>query len=294
MIRNNQDLTPKIGLAAGMIKTLTQMEQSRSLLDLASHITFGSFTLELREGNKEPTYYFDDKTQNSINAVGLTNQGLESFLIYDLPHLIEIFHKKGVSIRISLAPLGPGDLTKMCTMLNQSPLRQYIDEVEVNAACPNHRGSKGLHAVLAHDTKALKELMAETEHLELQRAIKLAPEMKESSLSSVVELCTQFGFSTIVSGNTLLGSSTIDGKQRLSVDKGGQAGAILLDIGVGQINYLAPLCKEGHIKLIACGGVLSTRAFIEYDNVGADEVQIATGFMQYGPKIFQDILTALI
>ena len=185
---------------------------------------------------------------------------------------------------VTLEPLGDSNI-KM--------IRQYIDEVEVNAACPNHRGGKGLHPVLAHDPKALEELMAETENFQLQKAIKIAPSMKESSLNSVMELCTQFRFSTIVSGNTLLGNSTIDGEQRLSVDKGGQAGTILLDIGVSQIKHLAPLCREQHIKLIACGGVLSAEAFIEYDNVGADEVQIATGFMQYGPKIFQDIYTAL-
>ncbi len=286
----------KIGLAAGMIKNFPQMDHGQELFGLTSHITFGSFTLKPRTGNPEPTYWFNPKTNTSINAVGLTNQGLATFLREDLPtitRLLDMTSNSTARIRVSLVELQKGDLVKMCDMLNNSELSHHISEVEVNAACPNHRSMNGLHPVLAHDSNALYMLMKETETLGIPKAIKIAPEMTEEMLDNVIKFCLQHGFYTIVSANTLLGSSSPDGTQRLSVDKGGQAGAILQDIGVKQVAFLSPQCKENGIKLYGCGGVLSAEVHRAYTEAGADETQIATGFMEYGSKIFQDIHIAL-
>jgi len=287
------DNAPRIGLAAGMIKSYSQQKQDPYLPGLVSSIQYGSLTLDEQKGNKEPTYWFDHTKQESINAVGLTNQGILSFLKNDLPCIAREFGGMTAGIDVSFAPLQAGDLRKMCAELNSSPFLYAINEAEMNTACPNHRSGAGLHPVLARDKKALSALMAEARHLRRPKAVKIAPGMPEDELDNVVKLCVQHGFSTIVSANTLLGSSIIDGKQRLSVEKGGRAGSILYDIGIKQIMYLAPLCKASGIKLKACGGVLSAQVHTAYMKAGADETQIATGFMQYGTQIFQDILGEL-
>lgn len=288
--------TPRIGLAAGMIKSYRQLEGSIGLIDMASHITFGSFTLSEHEGNPEPTYWFNNETNSSINAVGLDNKGLLAFLIDDLQQIANVCEDSITKIRISLAPLAYGDLTKMVTVLNLLPerLKNAIFEIEINAACPNHKMVDQRHETLSHDPDALNNLMLEAKPLDMRKAIKISPNMERSHLNRLIQCCLVYGFSTIVSGNTLPRSAFINGEQRLSVERGGQGGAILFEPGVHQVKYLAPHCKANNIYLIGCGGILSHEHYRAYCEAGADEAQLATGFAEYGPNIFRDLHVELL
>lgn len=283
---DKSDFLP-VGLAAGMIKT---RNIPKTLIGYVKHITFGSFTLEPRQGNPEPTYWFDDKTGNSINAVGLKNQSLQVFLDEELPAICELLEGTGTDIRISIAPTKTGDAAQMSEMVSKSDCLKYISFMEVNAACPNHRTDGGrLHDVLAHDPKAVEILMQETVGFQQQRAIKIAPRMSLDVLSEYPDLAYVQGFEQIVSANTLLGSSVINGTQQLSVDRGGQAGAILRPGCIQQIRALATGCSRYGISLIACGGIDSAETVKANLKAGADTCQVATGYMQFGPKIFESI-----
>ena len=282
------DLLP-VGLAAGMWKSHRHV--SHDLIGFIDHVTFGSYTLKPREGNKGPTYWYDDKTGNSINAVGLKNQGLVDFLAEDLPNIGEMFGGSGTIVRVSLAPSKTGDLARMCELIMESRYRYAIDEVEVNAACPNHRAEAATtHAVLAHDLVATEALMQETTELEITKAIKIAPRMLAETLKAYPGLAAKHSFSFIVSGNTLPGSATIDGVQRLSADRGGLAGAILRDDCVSQIRLLSKACAQyDEVHLIACGDINSAETLRANLDAGASYGQLATAYMQYGDKIFQNI-----
>lgn len=277
-----------VGLAAGMVKTYNQLP--RKLIGFVDHITFGSFTLDPKTGNKEPTYWFDEETDNSINAVGLTNQGLQKFLDEDLPFIVELMRDSETKIHISLAPAIGGDLRKMVAMINASPYRDLIAKIEINAACPNHRNEDGvLHKVLAHDLVAVEKLMQETTGLERPKMIKVSPKMEPSIIGEYPALCSEFGFTGIVSGNTLPGSSHIKGKKRLSVDTGGLAGEILRKDCINQVATIAYFCKKAGIEIIACGGI-STGLTVERNLAsGASVCQLATAWMQHGERAFQSI-----
>ena len=162
-----------IGIAAGLIKRAGHVDEG--LPSLVSHVTFGSFTLEPRDGNKEPVYWFDEATGMSLNAVELKNQGIEDFLWNDLP-MLEHLPRAGCEVRISLAPLKSGDLAEMIRVLFRYQLTNpVVSEIEVNAACPNHKDESGrLHDVLAHDPNALNELMSEAMEYRGPKAIKIA------------------------------------------------------------------------------------------------------------------------
>ncbi len=290
-----------IAIAAGLIKHADHLP--KGLPPLVHHITFGSFTLEARTGNPEPRYWFDQKTQSSINAIGLDNQGLEAFLRDDLPKLLWI-KEYGCRVRVSLAPLKVSDLKKMIELLwKYYKVASQIDDIEINAACPNHRDDAGkLHDVLAHDPVALRGLMEETlREPPCAMAIKIAPKMKRPSLNVVVDLSIKHGFTSIVSGNTLLASSVIDGKERLSRPFGGIGGAILLPDAVQQVNILRDIIgvRDKFLtmkpSLIACGGVMSADDARQHWNAGADgPIQVATFFAEYGEKGIRDLVQQLV
>lgn len=281
-----------LGIAAGLIKSRRHVP--RGAIPLLHHITFGSFTREERQGNKEPTYWYDEVTRSSINAVGLTNPGLGHFVENDLTALyMEIGN--AAELRVSLAPLQRGDVREMLRLYGQL-LAEMADETELNGACPNHRGSDGaLHPVLCCDAVALEELMSEAVDYRGAKAIKIAPDMSREMLEKVVELAARYRFTSIVSGNTRKSSSIIGDVKRLSVDQGGMAGAVLLESGLQQIRTLKEIIMSGtapdDIRLIACGGVMSASDYQAYLEAGADAVQCATYFSQFRENGIRDLMT---
>jgi dihydroorotate dehydrogenase len=288
-----------IGIAAGIIKSARDV--GAGLPFLVDHITFGSYTLEKREGNLEPVYWFDPVTRMSMNAVGLANEGIEHFLAEELFPVYRVRYA-GCKMRISLAPLKAGDLASMIAILRAYGFpNEHLEEIEVNAACPNHRDDDGnLHEVLAHDPIALEALMAEAEAYDGPKAIKLAPCMTLEHLENAVHLARKYRFTSIVSGNTIPMDARVGGTKRLSVPRGGMAGAPLFDYALLQIETLKQMVSrvtphgEKRIRLIASGGILNTDNARRFSIAGADMLQVATYYMEYGENGIRDLVTELI
>lgn len=296
-----------IGIAAGLIKTLNHVPAG--LGELVHHITFGSFTLPTRNGNKEPTYYFDSKSFASYNAVGLKNMGLLTFVIEELIGRRDEFLRlkaQGCKIRLSLAPLKTGDLKEMMQILLEYWLRIYdiVDEIEVNAACPNHRDEKDgrLHDVLAKDPVALELLMMEGVDCPCPKTIKIAPNTAFECLEEIVRLSIAYGYNKIVSGNTVLSDTPIDANERphISVPKCGMGGAPLLDSAVAQVSTLYRIIDNWITDppkvtptVVACGGVMSADGARKHLSEGAYVVQVATYFAEYGIRGIQDLVAGL-
>lgn len=290
-----------IGIAAGAIKTIAHVKDG--LGRLVDHITFGSFTLEERFGNKEPVYWYDEVRRISVNAVGLKNPGLRAFIaeLRAEEKRYLALKRQGCRIRLSLAPLKEGDLTEMAEILweNRDIVFLLIDEVEINASCPNHRSTGGqLHPVLAHDVVALETLMVEGREILLPKAIKIAPIMNGLTLLKTVDFALKYGYSWVVSHNTLPVSSLICGEQRLYVDRGGLGGALLLNDAVSQVETLVGIIKDARTplplpKVIGCGGVMDVDGAQRHLTAGAVLLQIGTYFHQFGVRGVQDLVVGL-
>ena len=282
----------KIGLGAGVVKGPSHLTADL-LACPASFVVWGSNTEFEREGNPDPTYYYDEETGASYNAIGLKNSGSEKVpsMFKEMARLAEEADKK---LRISLAPTGPGSLRKSLMRTVITPLRTAL-EYELNAACPNHREGDHLHEVLACDPQALRELLEETHGFQLmssQTALKIAPDTDEDMLRRTIDLCIEFDIGGLVSSNTRkVPAPVVDGKPMISVDFCGQAGAPLLEDGLKQMATLAKIRKErgAKLKLTACGGISEGVHAKRYEEAGADEAQVVTGFLQFGGRVFEDI-----
>jgi dihydroorotate dehydrogenase len=297
-----------IGIAAGLIKTLGHVPNG--LGELIHHITFDSFTLPPRDGNKkEPTYYFDSNLLASYNAIGLKNMGLLTFIVEELIGRRDEFLKlkaQGCKIRVSLAPLKTGDLKEMVRILLEywESIYDIIDEIEVNAACPNHRDEKDgrLHDVLAKDPVALGLLMREGMDCPCPKAIKIAPNTTFECLEEIVRRSIRYRYTTIVSGNTVLSDTPIDadGCPRISVPKCGMEGAPLLDSAVAQVSTLYRIIDNWITDppgvtptVIACGGVMSVDGARKHFSAGAEILQVATYFAEYSIRGIQDLVVGI-
>lgn len=289
-------MTLIISTAAGFDKKAAHNPRTSGVI---AERTYGSFTLHAREGNPEPTYWFDPERNMSINSVGLRNQSLGAFLRDDLPMIAQFTEDHGTRIRISLAPTGAGELRQMLALIQALPakLGRCISEIEINAACPNHRKGDDLQPVLAYNPSEVRHLLEETgEHdMEIARTLKIAPKTSDETLADIVDLCVEFDIDGIVSGNTLMQSSTIGDIKRLSQDTGGMAGAPLFEHAFDQFRRLRKIVREKHapVELIACGGVMKPSAANEYMKVGARRLQLGTYYQQFGIHGLQTMQLAL-
>jgi dihydroorotate dehydrogenase len=280
----------RLHIAAGRVKHANYIEPA--LPHLVHSITAGSYTLDQKVGNPEPTYWFDPETHTSRNSVGLENVGIKVFCERDLPTIIAKLTGSDCKLFISLAPTNAGELDRMCQRINGH--REQIAGIEINAACPNHYHEGRQSSVLAHDSDAVEKLLKEATRFDGPKRLKIAPKTADKTLGVLLELCEAYDVETIVSGNTLSESSVVGGIQRLSMQTGGMAGAGLLDIAVDQFKRLKHLndsCSAPR-RLIACGGVMNPRGIERYSEVGATDIAIATYFWEYGAKGIQDLVTA--
>lgn len=283
----------RIGIAAGMIKEANHVPTE--LLDTVSHVTVGSYTLHPREGNPEPTTYYDEEKAFMLNAIGLKNVGLKAFIENELSTLCSLFANRLAHLRVSLAPTKAGELAEMCELLNYYKVDELIDELEINGACPNHRSGDTLHPVLARDPIAVEALLMEASNYRGAKAFKIAPQTDHETLGRIVELCVASDITTLVSGNTLLHTSEVYGKQRLSVPMGGLSGRLLFGYTIRQLELLRSIIDNSgsKLRLIGCGGVLDEEGAEHLiDHVGADELQVATLYWNHGPKAVSELIQA--
>lgn len=286
-----------IGLGAGIVKEPAHLTDDL-LACPASFVVWGSITALHREGNPEPNYYQDDETGASYNAIGLKNPGAAAAasMVKEMSAKAEEVGKK---LRASFAPTGPGSLRAALTHLAIMPYRTLIDRSEFNAACPNHREGEKLHDVLACDPVALRELLEETRGFYLepgQKALKIAPDTSEDMLRRTVDLCQEFEIGSIVSGNTRkMRTPVVDDTPTISVEYCGLGGAPLLAANLKQIELLARIREERGAKLIltACGGASTGEHARQYQDAGADELEIVTGYLRFGGRVFQDAYLGL-
>ncbi len=268
-----------------------------AIFGLLPERTYGSFTLHARKGNPEPRYWFDPRTNTSWNSIGLENQSLQRFLDDDLPKIVELTRATGIRIRISLAPLTVGDLRTMLQMIVRCPLKKWIYEIEINAACPNHRKSEDLQPVLAYNPAEIRHLLSECQgFVQLQRlALKIAPKTPDATLVEIVKACEQNAIDAIVSGNTLGSSSTVYDIQRLSQPTGGMAGGQLFPIAIDQYARMQRIVAErkSTIEIVACGGIMDPSKAIAYADLGATRLQVATYYAEFGATGLQDMQVAL-
>lgn len=281
---------PKIGIAAGMIKQHEYLPHR--LLSNLAHVTVGSYTLHARAGNPDPTTWEAPNRRWMLNAIGLQNGGLLDFLDNQLGPMREVC--EGVTdLRVSLAPTKSGELAEMVALLNEHDAAMQIAELEINAACPNHRTGAGIQPVLAHDVAALEGLFEEAADYVGAKAVKIAPQTDYDVLMALIELCDAYDIRTIVSANTLKHTAVIEGRQRLSVESGGLSGDPLFTDCLEQTTLLAHLIEQSSrkIRVVSCGGVLSADNALRLLAAGAAEVQVATLFWLEGEKGLANLVT---
>jgi dihydroorotate dehydrogenase (NAD+) catalytic subunit len=219
-------------------------------------------SVEPRPGNPPPRIV--ETSGGMLNAIGLENVGVETFIEETLPQLRE--HRTVVIVNI----LGESP-EEYATLLDRLGPQEGVHGFEVNVSCPNVR--KGGIA-FGSDPDMLEDLARFLrERTDKPLIVKLSPNVTDIvDMARRVEAAGADGVTLI---NTLRGMSVdaASRRPRLATVVGGLSGPAIKPIALRMVWEVAGQVK---IPVIGAGGILSAEDAIEFLIAGATAVQVGT------------------
>lgn len=224
-------------------------------------ISTKGMTLEPRVGNPVPRIAEGDSV--ILNAVGLQNPGVESFIEKDLGYL----KSKGVVIIANVAGKTLEDYGKICARLNG-----LVDFVELNISCPNVKAGGMAFGIKPESIKEVTRV-SKNSLTKTPLMVKLSPNVESISVNA--KAAEDSGADCVSLINTLTGM-VIDLERRKPVianNTGGVSGAGIRPIALRMVYEAAHAVK---IPVIGMGGIASGEDALSFMMAGAKAVQVGT------------------
>ena len=279
-----------VGLAAGFDKNAVLFNE---LADFGfGLIEIGTVTPKAQVGNPKKRLFRLKDDQGIINRMGFNNDGVAA--------AIENLKKNKGKVIIG------GNIGKNTDIPNSQytedycsvfkELHPYVDYFVLNVSCPN----VGSHAKL-QDKDYLLELIAAVQQLNnaeaIQRPIllKIAPDLNHQQLDEIIELVAETKIDGVIASNTSTDRTGLKASQAQleAIGNGGLSGKPIKAKSTETIKYLANNSNKA-FPIIGVGGIHSAEDALEKIAVGADLVQVYTGFIYEGPKLIKNINKALL
>ncbi len=279
-----------VGLAAGLDK------DGKYIIPLASlgfsHIEIGTVTPKPQPGNDKPRLFRILQDQALINRMGFNNEGAEAMAT----RLQKLDKPKDLILGINI---GKNKTTSLedawkdyvaCFEL----LHPYADYFTINISSPNTPGLRGLQdkeplLILLNAVQTINKKLIHPKPI----LLKIAPDLEDLQLKEIKQIAIETGMSAVIMGNTTLDRTNLKTNASIinQIGAGGLSGAPLRN----KSNHaLAELKKEmGTIPLIGVGGILHEADAKEKIKLGADLIQVYTGFIYRGPGFVKSILETL-
>lgn len=280
-----------VGLAAGFDKNGTAAD---ALCTLGfGFIEVGTVTSKSQPGNPKPRIFRLPRDRALINRLGFNNDGARTVVKNIKKHRPDcvLGVNIGKSRTVSLENAIP-DYLKTFAMVYD-----VADYVAVNVSSPNTPQLRELQQpeMLAGLLAALQESnreLAERNSLSAAKPIllKIAPDLSEKEIESVVEVALNAEVAGIIAANTTVSR---DGLQSSPAEikesgEGGLSGAPLRHRANEIIASIYRL-TNGSLPIVGVGGVFTAKDAWEKICAGASLVQLYTGFIYEGPSVAQKI-----
>ncbi len=221
-----------------------------------------SLSVKPREGNPAPRIW--ETPSGMLNAIGLENCGLDSFIEHRVPELAQL----PTAVLVNVVGDSVDDYATICARLDRE---EAIDGFEINISCPNvkHGCRFSTDAEDAH--RLVKALRPTTRKLLM---VKLSPNVTD--IASIARAVVEGGADALSLINTLLGMA-VDVKTRrprIANVTGGLSGPCVRPVAVRCVYQVAKACPK--TPIVGIGGIRSLNDALEFFVVGASAVQVGT------------------
>jgi dihydroorotate dehydrogenase (NAD+) catalytic subunit len=237
-------------------------EEYGRLIDLSrlGGIVTKSVTLEPRPGNPPPRTC--ETPSGMLNAIGLTNLGVDGFIDEKLPFLRTVKTK----VVVNVAGRTIDEYVSVVKKLNGC---EGIDMLEINISCPNVK--EGGLAFGARPESAHQCIKRVKDNTSYPLIAKLSP-----NVTDIVEIASavqEAGANAVSLINTLVGMA-IDVETRrpiLGNITGGLSGPAIKPVALAMVWKVA---KAITLPVIGIGGIMNTRDALEFILAGACMIQV--------------------
>ncbi len=210
-----------------------------------------------------PTPRIAETHGGMLNAVGLQNPGIETFLKRDLPFLAN----QQTRVIVNVCGKSVEDYVDVCEKLADAE----CDLLEINVSCPNVKEG-GI--AFGQDPKALESITRAVKEKARQPIImKLSPNV--TSIAEMARAAEAGGADALSLINTITGMKIDINKRTFALANrtGGLSGPAIHPVAVRMVYEVAQAVK---LPIIGMGGVLTAEDALELMMVGATAVAVGT------------------
>jgi len=160
--------------------------------------------------------------------------------------------------------------------------------ITVNISSPNTPGLRNLHhqdelEALLKGLRAQQELLAEQHGKHVPLVVKISPDMDDDEIVSVAQILEAHRVDGVIVTNTTVSRSNVVG-QKHSDEAGGLSGAPLREQADHVLELVAKTVNPKMAK-IGVGGIMTPDDAVRKIALGANLIQLYTGFIYHGPAL---------
>jgi dihydroorotate dehydrogenase len=270
-----------VGLAAGLDKNGEAIDALGAFG--FGFVEVGTVTPKPQPGNPLPRLFRIPEKEAIINRMGFNNKGVD----YLVERIKKSTYTGVIGVNIGKNKQTPEDEAVNDYLYCLERVYGVAGYVAVNLSSPNTPGLRNLqfgdnlkNLIVALKTKQ-SELDEQYEHKPI--LIKIAPDLTEDEVKDLAATFNELSVDGIIATNTTISREAVEGMKNAE-EAGGLSGAPVRD----QSNAILKLFREqlnSDIPLIGVGGVMSEHDAEEKLKMGADLVQIYSGFIYSGPGL---------
>ena len=242
-----------------------------------------TLTLEPRDGNPAPR--IAETSAGMLNAIGLENVGIETFLDERLPEAKQY----GVPL---IANIYGESVDEFVTLVERLSSVDGVSGIELNLSCPNiehgETGAAGL--MVAQDPDAVGRVVAAVRRAtELPIIAKLSPNVTD--IRPIARSAADAGADAVSLINTLLGMAIdIETRQpKIANVTGGLSGPAIHPVAVRMVWETAAAVD---VPVIGVGGIVEAEDAIEFIVAGASAVAVGSATFR-SPNTALDVLDGI-
>ncbi|NJD22063.1 MAG: dihydroorotate dehydrogenase [Melioribacter sp.] len=248
-------------LASGTVGYGNEIAEFTDLNKLGGIVT-KSLSLKPRKGNPPPR--ITETPSGMLNAIGLANVGVESFIKDKIPFL----KKLDTTLICNIAASTIEEYVECTRILTHE---ESIHAFEINVSCPNVREG-GLE--FGNDLNAVGRITEKVKAVTKKPIfIKLSPNV--SRISDFAKLVKENGGDGVSAINTLVGTAfdIYTRKPKIKNVTGGLSGPAIKPVALAKILEIK---RNVDIPIIGIGGIMDWKDAVEIMIVGASAFQIGT------------------
>lgn len=274
-----------VGLAAGYDKNC-------DVVDALARAGFGfveagAITPRAQAGNPKPRLFRLYQDEGIINRMGFNNDGMQAAaqrlarrsLSHPVPIGLNLGANKDSEDRA-------GDFATVFAACGR-----HVDFVTVNVSSPNTERLRDLQGPEA--LKALLERVFEVREAQDKYTpvfLKIAPDLNDDELESIVEVARAVRLDGIIATNTTIQRKGVKSPNRK--ETGGLSGKPLFEKSTRVLAKLSAL-TAGHLPLIGVGGISSADDAYAKITAGASAVQLYSALIYHGLSLVDEIVRGL-